>query len=404
MAFATRFTAVCLQLCLLAGCSMGGFQGSDNPTSPGPEASSNHVSGVASKGIIRYGTVSLFALNSNGSLGAVLKKTGTDAFGNYSASVNMTGPTLFQASGAYTDECTGAEIAIPPGSPLRAAVESIANPMVVAITPLTELAVRKASPLLIAGSISAANQLISSIFKVDIIATQAVPPTAGQFSDTNVTQAQKDYTLALAAISQMAHDYYGGSVSDTLAAMNSDLARSAALDETGNQFRNALASFLQSDQNQTGIRDIHLTNLVNSGGSTLALRLAAGGTLPAGATISGITLTLTLPPGTTIRVVDFKKDSSVSGYRTDPNCVKASGNFQGNYQEGNFTPASDTHPASLTVSVAMAANTSLGEFLTVVCDLPAGVSYGAADFSVSDVKVVGGGDAVQIPGVTVGLL
>ena len=398
MALAARFAAGCLLLCLLAGCSIGGFEGSDNPASPAPGVSSYHVSGVASKGIIRGGTVSLFALNGNGSLGALLKTTSTDAFGNYSASINMAGPTLVQASGAYADESTGAELAISPGAPLRAAVDSIGNPMILAITPLTELAVRKASPLLIGGNISTANQLISDIFKVDIIATQPVPPTAAQFSGSDVNQAQKDYTLVLAAISQMAHDYYGGSVSDTLAAMNSDLALGATLAGTGSQFRAALAAFLQSDQNQTGVREINATNLVNSGGSTMVIKLAAGGILPPGSTISAITLTITLPPGMTIRVADFTKHTA------DPGCVKASGNFQGSYAAGKFTPASDTHPASLTVSVAMSANSSLGEFLTLVCDIPAAATYGAADFSISDVWVVGGGDASQIPGVTVGIL
>lgn len=398
-------------LTCLGGCSAGGFQGSDN-TGQGstPNALLKRVNGTASKGIIRGGNVSLYALNSNGTVGTLLKTTSTSAFGLYSTSANLTttaGTALLSVSGTYRDEATGTDLAVPSDKPLRAAVDKVSSVMTIAITPLTELAVRKADtpPLrLVSGNIEAANKLVSDIFKVDIVTTQPLNPTAELFGYVATAQAQKDYTLVLAAISQMAHDYYGGSVDDTIAAMHNDLAKGDALgDVTSGQFKAALTKFLQSDQNQTGVRDISATNLTNAGGGTKVIKLATSGTLQPGTLISGITVTIALPPGVTVRISDF------AYYEADSRTMYASGVFSSpdiaiTNSIGHFVPASGSESAYLKVSAfGPTSGSGLGEFLTVVCDLPAGATYSASNFSLPYLKVVDH-DGIVLQGVTVEIL
>lgn len=406
MGIKTHIAAGCLLIITcLSGCSAGGFQGSDNAPSPDstPNALLKRLHGVTSKGIVRGGNVSILALNSNGSVGTLLKTTVTDTFGRYSSSVNLTGPTLVSVSGGiYTDEATGKPLSVSSDKPLRAAVDTVSSVMIIAVTPLTELAVRKADipPLrLVGGNIATANRLVSDIFKVNIVDTQPLELTPESFSYVGTSQAQKDYTLLLAAFSQMSNDYYGGSVSDMIAAMNNDLAKGDTLGvATSGQLKAALAKFLQSGQNPTAIKDVSSTNLTNAGGATKVIKLATSGTLPAGTSINGITVKIELPPDVTVRVSDFAR------YEADINAVYASGVFPSDVTMlSRFTPATATTAAFLTVSVGQLTDSGLGEFMTVVCDMPVGKTYSASDFSLTFVKVVIG-DGTEPQGVTVDIL
>lgn len=384
----------------LGGCGVGGFQGPDNTNSSAvaPNALLKRVGGMVTKGPVAGGEIEVYNLNSNGSVGQRLKTTVTNAFGQYSTSVNISGPALFVATGgSYTDEATGQAKTIPAEAPLRAAKDTVSATMSVAVTPLTELAVRQAGKLLTATNIASANQLVSEIFKFDILATQPLAPTADDFAETNSSQAQKDYALALASISQMASDYYNGSVDTALAAMAYDLTVGTTLGQvTGPQFQSALKKFLASSRNTTGVSNINATNLVNAGGGSLTLKLSTVGTLPAGASISGVQATITLPPGVTIRVDDF------INYRAASSVLFASGTFaNAQYTYGHYVPASGSSPATLSVAVPQATSSSLGEFLTLVCDLPVGVTYTASDFSLSSFKVVDYNNAAELPSVTV---
>lgn len=414
MNITTHITAGCLFIFIIAclgGCSAGGFQGSDNaPQGPAQNELLKRINGTASKGIIQNGKVSIFSLNSNGSQGPLLKTTSTNAFGIYSSSVNLTssaGAALISVSGTYKDEATGADLAVPSDKPLRAAVDKVSGVMTIAITPLTELAVRKADvpPLrLVNGNIASANKLVSDIFKVDIINTEPLDPTAESFRNVKTLQDQKDYSLVLAAISQMSNDYYSGSLDETIATMNSDLAKGDALGNvTSGQFQAALRKFLQSDKNQTGVTDISKTNLVNAGGGTIAIKLVTSGTLQAGTSINGITVKIALPTGVTVRISDFAL------YKADIRAIYASGSFSSPdiatiNSIGHFFPAAGSEPAYLMISaLGPTSGTGLGEFLTVVCDLPAGATYSASNFSLPLIKVVGG-DALnvsELQGVTV---
>lgn len=384
----------------LGGCGVGGFQGPDNTGSSSPQSNAllKRVTGQVSKGPVAEGQVNIYNLNSNGSAGQLLKTTSTNAFGQYTTSVNISGPSLFVITGgSYTDEATGQSMTIPADTPLRAAKDTVSATMSVAVTPLTELAVRQTGGLLTATNIATANQMVSEIFKFDVLTTQPLAPTADDFAQLTAGQSQKDYALALAAISQMASDYYNGSISAALTAMAYDLTTGTTLGHaTGSQFQTSLKKFLASNRNMTKVSDINNTNLVNAGGGTLTLKLATVGTLPAGATVSGVQATITLPSGVSIRVGDF------NDYQAVGTVVYASGTFaNAQYSTGRYVPAVGGSPATLSVAVVQATGSSLGEFLTVVCDMPIGSTYRASDFSLSSFKVVDYNSGADLPGITV---
>jgi hypothetical protein len=397
-----RSLVICLTMTILSGCGYGGFE---NPANTGPgSATANallkRVAGQVSAGPVAAGQVAIYNLNSNGSQGQLLKTTITNGFGLYTTSVGISGPSLFVVSGGnYTDEATGQTMTIPSDVPLRAAKDTVAATMSVAVTPLTELAVRQAGKLLIATAIATANQLVSGVFKFDIIATQPLAPTADDFAQTATVQPQKDYTLALAAFSQMAADYYGGSVNAALSALAYDLTTGTTLSTTtGTQLQASLKKFLASPANLTRVTDINTTNLVNVGGPTMTLKLATAGTPPAGTSIYGIEFALNLPPGATVRVSDF------SSYQVDSSVLFLSGVFASTadavYNYGHYVPQSADAPATITFVLGQATGVGLGEFATLICDLPIGSTYTAANFSIASAKIVDGNGNV-IPGLTI---
>lgn len=354
------------------------------------------VFGVAAKGPISNGPVRIFALNSNGSVGTLLKTTKTNVFGQYTSRVMLTGPFMVEASGQYTDEATGSVLSIASNSPLHAAVDSVSSVMEIAVTPMTELAVQKAKPLLVGENISSANALVSDIFKVDIIATRPVEPSASVFLSAATSQAQKDYSLALAAISQMVKDYYGGSITGALTDMGNDIIRGNALTiDTATKFKSALITFINSDKNQTGIRDINLTNMANVGGSAKIVKIRTSGTLESGKSICGIILTVRLPANVTVRA-----DFIANVYEPLHGVVYASGvTPHGAMVTSNYTPISGSAAASLTIKLADPSGFGLGEFVTLKCDVPVGQTVNATDFVLSGFKAFDA-DGVVLQNVT----
>ncbi|KAF0219269.1 MAG: hypothetical protein FD174_2355 [Geobacteraceae bacterium] len=380
----------------LFGCGFGGFSDSGGGPAPDQSDPSNTdtiINGVVSKGIFKNGTIRVYAVNTDGSE-TLLKTNPIGAFGNYSANIgsnrgtptgSYSGVVLIKASGTYIDEATGSESAIDDSHPLRAAVANPSGELNAAVTPLTELAARKALAVQAAGKqptaidVNDANALVSDMFKVDIIATQPVMPdkTEHGFGNAATTQAQKDYTLALAAISQMAKD--AGALSNVFAAMESDIADGAMSVETATAFNTALINFLKSDINGTGVKDINSTNLVNVGGATKIVKIGTAEKVGAGAVITGITVTLQLPPGVTV-----KADFSVPGNPakvTLQGVVTASGVPPAGTQiEAAYTRAAGSLPGLVTLSLGNAAGFVAGEFVTITCDLPAGASLKSTDF------------------------
>ncbi|HJV36670.1 MAG TPA: hypothetical protein VJ604_16480, partial [Geomonas sp.] len=199
-----KMAAVAVIMALFAGC--GG--GSSTP-SPPPATSKTYASGTASAGLIKNGTIQIYAANSDGSKGTLLASTTTDSQGQYTVTVqNYQGPVVIEATGSYVDEATSATTTIPASAPLRAGsmVSGDGSSIKIAVTPLTELAYRQAVAAAAGGTpigtaISNANNQVSSTFGIDVLQVQPVEAT--QTALEGATMDQRAYVLALAGISQM---------------------------------------------------------------------------------------------------------------------------------------------------------------------------------------------------------
>src|ERR1039457_1633317 len=140
---------------LLAACG-GGGGGSSSSTN-------TSVNGVASKGIITKGTVTVYPVSADGVRGGTPLTSGAINNGVYSVNIGAySGAIIIEASGVYLDEATGAELTVPASAPLRAALDYVTTgkSFSVPVTPLTDLAYRQAGPLTPA-NIRAANDQIS---------------------------------------------------------------------------------------------------------------------------------------------------------------------------------------------------------------------------------------------------
>lgn len=118
--------------------------------------------------------------------------------------------------------------------------------------------------------------------------------------------------------------------------------------------------------------------------TTAVLKLSAEGTLPAGTSIAGIGITITLPSGVTVKTdSDGKVASEV---------VVASGTTAGKatFTPPNYTAATATAPATLSFVLASteAAGFGTGEFATVTCDVASGASPKATDVTLGDFKPI----------------
>ncbi|MCM0080734.1 hypothetical protein L4X63_03930 [Geomonas sp. Red32] len=376
--FPNKLIALCsltISLFALAGCGGGG-----SGTAPASGVTTT-VTGVASKGPIANGTVKIFAINADGSKG-LLTTVPTGADGSYSATINYTGPIYLEASGSYLDEATGLTKTIDPATPLRAALASASGTVAVAVTPLTDLAVQKAATLTPV-SITAANQLVSQLFKVDIIGVQPVAPTQAAFTAPATTQPQRDYALALAALSEMATT--SGGVSQTVSTLASALGAGTTLPAaTAQQVTGALSNYLASPNNTTPVTSIAQTNLVNLGGGSVSVTISTTGTLPAGSLIGGIQLTLALPAGVTVKA-DPSNGALLSGVLT-PSGVLSSSSPLG---FARYVAAQGSAPATVTLDFAQQNGFAAGQFATLICDYPAGTTPPAANqFAIQTYKVV----------------
>ena len=212
------------------------------------------ISGLASKGPISGGTVTVFALNADGSKGNQLGTTTTNANGLYSVNIgSYTGNVLVDVTGGtYTDEATGDSQT---NTTLRAALSGVSGNVTVAVTPLTEIAYQLIGSTL---SIDQANSLISSMIGINIVNTMPVDVTSAEAS-SKATVDQINYGLMLATISQMVKDGKATDVSDAISKIKNDLLDNK-LDTTGSDLLNSLTTFIASGNNHSGV-DIDLTNL-----------------------------------------------------------------------------------------------------------------------------------------------
>lgn len=369
-----------LLLSALVGCGGGGGGGgSAPPTDPNPPAQTNKISGVASKGPIVGGTVTAYKIVNN-TKGALIVSGITAVDGTYSLDLGTySGPVLLEISGGtYTDEATGIS---KPGTTLHAAVPNASGTISAAITPFTELAYQLAGPATLTSAvINSSNKRVADAFKLyDIINVLPVAPTKSVLDALPTTvqgQDRRDYTLALAAFSQVAKDK-SLTVADTVTYFANNITASALSTPAATAVQNAATAFFRpqtiNTNNKTGVTDPAATNLVYIGAKKATVILSTEGTLPNGNSIKGMGFELILPAGVSVK-------SDVNGVLAS--YLLASG------MASNTTSMLTGNIAGTKLSVSFVNNTGIttGEFATLICD----VAYDAAAPTVGDFSISSG--------------
>lgn len=373
-----RRILVLISLVLLTACgNKGGGAAVSYPTV---------VSGVASKGLIINGTVKVFALLADGSKGVLLGTGTTDSNGAYSVSIgNYSGPVVVEASGNYTDEATGQTMSVPASAPLQGALPNAAGAVTLAVTPLTDLAVRQAGTLT-SNNISAANELVSEAFKIDIITTIPAAPTAAAFQSSTTTQEQKDYALALAAVSQQMQTS-GNNLATTLANLNSGISSSGMSPQTAATLSEAATNFIANPNNLTSVTSIANSSVQEVGSTAWKLTAVLEGS--AAASVKGIQATITLPTGASVR-------TDAAGKLLD-GMIAATGSAANGSLAANYIPAAASSPAKVIIALMSSTNLSAGNVIILKVDMaPGSTTPSAGSFAITPSKLVGtGGSTVS---------
>jgi hypothetical protein len=370
----------------LSGCGGGGGATTSTPT---PTAAATVLSGVASKGPINKGTVKAFAIK-NGVVdtSAPLGETQTDSAGNFTLNCGSnTGPVMVQVTGGtFTDEVSGQTVNLK--STLEAAVSSTATGTnTVAVTPLTDLASKKAkfggmTPAVIDDS----NRSVASTFGLaDIVST--LPAASG-------SSEQKKYSDACGTFSQLA---------------NNEAAK------TGKSLDDALVSVMsnmESEVEQHGGLSDSSVSAINSAGAELAHGGKSSSDTPTTATPSGgilkvstagsanvigaLDMTVTLPAGATV-AADAATGEAAAGAVTISGTAAGGSNKQ---VVAKFTPPANGNPGKLTISMINATGFGPGECITVDFALTKGSNFPkATDFGVTGVAAKGL-DSAPLSGIT----
>jgi hypothetical protein len=335
----------------------------------GGESGRTAVTGIASKGPFINGTVRIYALIDGVKGKDPLNTVTIDEHGNYTADLgSYSGAILAEASGSYLDEATGTIKVVPDTAPLRAALALAQGSVSLPVTALTDLAVREARTLDPA-AITSANTLVSDLFKVDIVATQPLAPTAAALA--NAGQGQKDYTVALAVVSQLAQDN-GSDLDTTLGTLAQGISSGGMTSATADAIRAALTAFVTANgNNHTGITDPSECSLVNVGTLSKRYTLAVQG-----AGIRGLRFDLAIPSGTVLNVNPSTGEVLESSLALSGG-VSATALLAARYASG-----------TVTVGVVATSDIGTGPFATLTCTIPPGVAVPpAAAFSVANVRV-----------------
>jgi hypothetical protein len=174
-------------------------------------AAKSIVSGTVFNGTMQLATVTAFAV-ANGTRGAQLASTTTDAQGSFTMSMGTySGPVMLQASvGTYIDEATGAVMKMGSGDVMTALMTTVAsgaNAAGVMITPLTSMAQARAQAMsggMMDANIAAANAAVGGYCMVgDVLKTMPMN-TLATGSAATARQDAKNYGACIAAMSQYA--------------------------------------------------------------------------------------------------------------------------------------------------------------------------------------------------------
>jgi len=198
----------------LFSCGGGGSNSITSGGTTNVTGNSSTLSGSVVKGPVTGATVTFYALNADGSRGALLGSTITDGSGNYTITLapKPTTPFLAVASGgSYEDEATGATSTLLAGDQLRAVLP--AGTVRATVTPLTEIATARAltsaatgtpSAAQLAAAVASTNIAVAQQYNLaDIVTTLPAPANDG-LTMVTATLEEKQYGLVLAGIAQNA--------------------------------------------------------------------------------------------------------------------------------------------------------------------------------------------------------
>ncbi len=295
-----------LLIILLCSCGGGSSVSGNNGTTT--------LTGVVAKGLFVSGTVTAYALI-NGQTGQLLGQSLINTQGGYTLTFSgYTGPVLLEANGRYLDEISASNLPVSGLQFLRAAIPNAIGTMTVCITPLTEVAVDKAlqqvdkalqqSGLLTAQNIAYANDLVENIFKIDDILQRIPVPYTGTALQNASTEAA-EYTMVLAAISQLAQGSSADNVIDNLkASLAGDIMSAPMAASLGGTINQLPLSAATNDLNLIGTKKvgvtirlqstlaaINLANLTLNVPATHNLPTIATGTGPAFQVLEGYVVT-----------------------------------------------------------------------------------------------------------------
>jgi hypothetical protein len=368
----------------LLGCGGGGGGGQ------APDGSVA-ISGVAAKGPINGGDIKVYGVkDGHVDTSTVLGtgKTASDGSGSYSVTLTSapTGPVVIEVSGgSYTDEASGApNVALK--TPMRAAVSSVANGAVIAVTPLTHLAFEQVEGIgaLSPVEIDDANTQIGRFFKVDHI-IQSLPFDSTRPAPAGASDDQKKYAAILGVISQLVNDRKLTQTLDdplgtVLTELEGDLENDGGFSQsTVDTLNAAITRFGNSGKNSGGLIP---APLAFTGG---VLQLSTLGALPANTVINGIDCTITLPAGVTVKA-DPKTGETLPGV-VAPSSQAATNSFA----SGNY----DATAGTLRILVVnVQPGFAIGEFAHVEFS---GFPAGSATFGVKLNRIDGGSGTTSAP-------
>lgn len=287
-----RVLATSAAVLLAAGCGGGGGGGLAGVGSGG----TGTVAGFAIKGPIASGTVTAYGI-SDGQKGAQIGSAMTAADGSFSMGIGgYAGAIMLQVSGGtYTDEATGSIMPMATGDVMTAIMPAVAagtDTTGIQVTPLTAMAQAMAQSMsggMIDANIAAANAALGSKYAIsDILHVRPMDPlTAG--SGSSASQDAQNYGMTLAAMSKYAQTAGMSSSSAIVTAMMNDAADGVLDGKAGTApvmmggttqampagaattgIAAAMASFMASSQNQSGIGMVSAMTQLSGADGTLA--------------------------------------------------------------------------------------------------------------------------------------
>jgi trimeric autotransporter adhesin len=263
---------------MLAAC---GDSDSDKDDNGGPPVTGNTVNGMAFKGPFTAGTVTAFAIESNGTLGAQLGSGSIAGDGTFSLDVGShVGPLMLRArGGTYLDEATGNTAQT---ADLYSALAGTAALNVANITPLTSIVASRALRRISLGenaadAIAGAEMKVSNWFGISDLRAAIPADLAG--GPVSTVDNSAEYGAILAGISQLALDLSVGAdeLTEALAADAADgdfdgedggvpvMLGASALSSAAAQteLADAIVDFLASSANNSGLTDTDFGDLID---------------------------------------------------------------------------------------------------------------------------------------------